>query len=188
MEATGKAISERQRRREAQDNSWSSTTASTRPADSTPPETKEKPPNEEDCHHCRTSGDSLALAAVPALAQNETTTAGPVIADRYVFNPGKDREDTASLTLSPPPTDISCPPGEGLELASVTYTNVVLTPASRPQRTGLASACSLSTRNLRRAWWFLFTRMRRSEALRTSHVKLFPKFAELRSYATGIIM
>jgi hypothetical protein len=34
---------------------------------------------------------------------------------------------TASHTVSPPPSDISCPPGQSLELASVTYTNVVLT-------------------------------------------------------------
>jgi hypothetical protein len=34
---------------------------------------------------------------------------------------------SASLTVSPPPIDISCPPGQRLELASLEYTNVVLT-------------------------------------------------------------
>jgi hypothetical protein len=34
---------------------------------------------------------------------------------------------TASLTVNPPPSDISCPNGQRLELASVSYTNVTLT-------------------------------------------------------------
>jgi hypothetical protein len=34
---------------------------------------------------------------------------------------------TASLTVNPPPSDITCPPGQRLELASVSYTNVTLT-------------------------------------------------------------
>jgi hypothetical protein len=34
---------------------------------------------------------------------------------------------TSSLTVSPPPSDISCPPGQSLELASVSYTNVIIT-------------------------------------------------------------
>jgi hypothetical protein len=59
-------------------------------------------------------------------AQNKTTVAGPVIATG-TFNSGKNGQVTASLTVSPPPSDISCPPGQSLELASVTYTNVVLT-------------------------------------------------------------
>jgi hypothetical protein len=59
-------------------------------------------------------------------AQNKTTVAGPVSATD-TFNSGKNGQVTASLTVSPPPSDISCPPGQSLELASVTYTNVVLT-------------------------------------------------------------
>jgi hypothetical protein len=59
-------------------------------------------------------------------AQNKTTVAGPVIATG-TFSSGKNGQVTASLTVSPPPSDISCPPGQSLELASVTYTNVVLT-------------------------------------------------------------
>jgi hypothetical protein len=59
-------------------------------------------------------------------AQNKTTVAGPVSATD-TFNSGKNGQVTASLTVGPPPSDISCPPGQSLELASVTYTNVVLT-------------------------------------------------------------
>jgi len=59
-------------------------------------------------------------------AQNKTTVAGPVIATG-TFSSGKNGQVTASLTVDPPPSDISCPPGQRLELASVSYTNVVLT-------------------------------------------------------------
>ena len=59
-------------------------------------------------------------------AQNKTTAAGPVSASG-TFNSGKNGEVTASLTVSPPSSGISCPPKQSLELASVTYTNVVLT-------------------------------------------------------------
>jgi hypothetical protein len=59
-------------------------------------------------------------------AQNKTTVAGPVIATG-TFSSGKNGQVTASLTVSPPPSDISCPPGQSLELASVSYTNVTLT-------------------------------------------------------------
>jgi hypothetical protein len=59
-------------------------------------------------------------------AQNKTTVAGPVDAEG-TFNSGKNGQVTASLTVSPPPSDISCPSGQSLQLASVSYTNVVLT-------------------------------------------------------------
>jgi hypothetical protein len=59
-------------------------------------------------------------------AQNKTTVAGPVSATG-TFSSGKNGQVTASLTVSPPPSDISCPPGQSLELAEVTYTNVTLT-------------------------------------------------------------
>src|SRR5215208_6329654 len=59
-------------------------------------------------------------------AQNKTTVSGPVIATG-TFNSGKNGQVTASLTVMPPASDISCPPGQSLELASVSYTNVVLT-------------------------------------------------------------
>jgi hypothetical protein len=59
-------------------------------------------------------------------AQNKTTVAGPV-SQTGTFSSGKNGQVTASLTVSPPPSDISCPPGQSLELAQVTYTNVLLT-------------------------------------------------------------
>jgi hypothetical protein len=43
------------------------------------------------------------------------------------FNSGKNGQVTASLTVDPPLSDITCPPGQSLELASVSYTDVVLT-------------------------------------------------------------
>jgi hypothetical protein len=59
-------------------------------------------------------------------AQNKTTVNGPVTATG-TFNSGKNGQVTASLTVNPPPSDISCPKGQSLELASASYTNVVLT-------------------------------------------------------------
>jgi hypothetical protein len=59
-------------------------------------------------------------------AQNKTTVAGPVTASG-TFSSGKNGQVTASLTVSPPPSDISCPHGQSLELASVSYTNVAIT-------------------------------------------------------------
>jgi hypothetical protein len=59
-------------------------------------------------------------------AQNKTTVVGPVSASS-TFNSSKNGEVTASLTVAPPSSDISCPPKQGLELASVSYTNLVLT-------------------------------------------------------------
>jgi hypothetical protein len=62
-------------------------------------------------------------------ASNKTTVAGPVSATGQ-FSSGKNGSVTASLTLSPPPSDISCPPGQSLQLASVSYTNVAITDAT----------------------------------------------------------
>jgi len=59
-------------------------------------------------------------------ARNKTTVAGPVTATG-TFNSGKNGNVTASLTVQPPPSDITCPPGQSLELALVTYTNVKVT-------------------------------------------------------------
>jgi hypothetical protein len=59
-------------------------------------------------------------------AKNKTTVAGPVSASG-TFNSGKNGNVTASLTVNPPPSDITCPSGQKLELASVSYTNVTLT-------------------------------------------------------------
>jgi hypothetical protein len=59
-------------------------------------------------------------------AKNKTTVAGPVSATG-TFNSGKNGNVTASLTVSPPPSDITCPSGQTLKLASVSYTGVTLT-------------------------------------------------------------
>src|SRR5215217_3141984 len=58
-------------------------------------------------------------------AQNKTTVAGPVSATG-TFGSGKNGNVTASLTVNPPPSNISCPKGQTLQLASVSYTNVTL--------------------------------------------------------------
>jgi hypothetical protein len=59
-------------------------------------------------------------------AQTKTTVAGPISASG-TFNSGQNGDVNASLTVPPPTSDISCPPKQSLELASVSYTNVVLT-------------------------------------------------------------
>jgi len=60
-------------------------------------------------------------------ASNKTTVSGPVSASG-TFDSGKNGQITASLTVSPPgPGSFSCPPGQSLELALVSYTNVSLT-------------------------------------------------------------
>jgi hypothetical protein len=59
-------------------------------------------------------------------ASNKTTVAGPVSATGQ-FSSGKNGSVSASLTISPPPSNISCPGGQSLQLASVSYTNVAIT-------------------------------------------------------------
>jgi hypothetical protein len=59
-------------------------------------------------------------------ASNKTAVAGPVTASG-TFNSGKNGQVTASLTAQPPFRDIGCPPGQRQELASVTYTDILLT-------------------------------------------------------------
>jgi hypothetical protein len=54
--------------------------------------------------------------------QEET---GPVSASGE-FTSGKNGQITGSLTLAPPPTTLSCPPGQQRVLVSVTYTNVAV--------------------------------------------------------------
>jgi hypothetical protein len=60
-------------------------------------------------------------------AKNKTTVAGPVSATG-TFSSGKNGNVTASLTLNPPgPGGFSCPSGQSLEVAEVSYTNVSIT-------------------------------------------------------------
>jgi len=60
-------------------------------------------------------------------ASNKTTVNGPVSASGS-FNSGKNGNITASLTASPPSAgSFSCPSGQKLALASVSYTDIALT-------------------------------------------------------------
>ena len=60
-------------------------------------------------------------------AQNKTTVSGPVSATG-TFSSGKNGQVTASLTLTPPgPGGFTCPPGQSLQLAQASYTNVSIT-------------------------------------------------------------
>jgi hypothetical protein len=71
-------------------------------------------------------------------ASNKTTVAGPVSATD-TFNSGKNGQVTASLTVEPPPSDISCPPGQSLELAEVSYENILLTDTTNTNTTNNVS-------------------------------------------------
>lgn len=79
-------------------------------------------------------------------AQNKTTVSGPVSATG-TFSSGKNGNVVATLTVSPPPSNISCPNGQSLQLASVTYTNVTLTDTTNnivaPIQGTFASGCLL---------------------------------------------
>jgi hypothetical protein len=60
-------------------------------------------------------------------AANKTNVTAPVSASG-TFNSGKNGNVVGSLTLMPPgPGSFSCPPGQTLALASVTYTGVSIT-------------------------------------------------------------
>jgi hypothetical protein len=60
-------------------------------------------------------------------AGNKTTFTEPV-SKTGSFSSGKNGQVTASLTIAPPgPGSFSCPPGQSLELAQVTYTSVAIT-------------------------------------------------------------
>ena len=60
-------------------------------------------------------------------AANKTTITEPV-SQGGTFNSGKNGQVTASLTIAAPgPGSFSCPPGQSLEIASVTYTDVAIT-------------------------------------------------------------
>ena len=60
-------------------------------------------------------------------ASNKTTISGPVSASGS-FSSGKNGQVTASLTLNPPgPGSFSCPSGQSLQIAQVSYTNVAIT-------------------------------------------------------------
>ena len=63
-------------------------------------------------------------------ASNKTTISGPVSATGSLSS-GKNGQVTASLTLNPPGSgSFSCPAGQSLEIAQVSYTNVAITDAT----------------------------------------------------------
>ncbi|MBC7292443.1 MAG: hypothetical protein H5T83_14055 [Actinotalea sp.] len=55
----------------------------------------------------------------------KTEVSGPVSASGE-FTSGKNGQITGSLTLNPPATTLSCPPGQNRVLVSVSYTNVAV--------------------------------------------------------------
>lgn len=78
-------------------------------------------------------------------AQNKTTVNGPVSATG-TFNSGKNGNVTASLTVLPPPSNIACPKGQTLQLASASYTGVTLADTTNGVSVSLgdfASGCLL---------------------------------------------
>lgn len=75
-------------------------------------------------------------------AQNKTTVSGPVSASG-TFNSGKNGQVTASLTANPPgPGSFSCPPGQTLKIADVTYTNITLTDTTNNVSINLGTVSS----------------------------------------------
>jgi hypothetical protein len=79
-------------------------------------------------------------------ARNKTTVSGPVSAEG-TFSSGKNGQITESLTLGPPSAgSFSCPPGQSLQLALVSYSNIVLTDTTNDVSIGnpnISSGCLL---------------------------------------------
>jgi hypothetical protein len=71
-------------------------------------------------------------------AANKTNVSGDVSA-QGTFNSGKNGSITASLIVSPPGAgSFDCPSGQSLELAQVSYTNVILTDTTNGVAVSLA--------------------------------------------------
>ena len=79
-------------------------------------------------------------------ASNKTTVSGPVSATG-TFSSGKNGQVTASLTAGPPSAGgFTCPPGQSLQLALVSYSNILLTDTTNDISIGnpnLSSGCLL---------------------------------------------
>jgi hypothetical protein len=79
-------------------------------------------------------------------ASNKTTISGPV-SSSGTFNSGKNGNVTASLTVGPLPSPSDfCPPGQKEEVASVAYTNILLTDTTNGISIGvpdISSGCLL---------------------------------------------
>jgi hypothetical protein len=66
---------------------------------------------------CRNHGQQCPNAANKVNVQADVSATG-------TFPSGKNGQVTACLTVDPPPTTLTCPPGQDLVLVSVSYTNV----------------------------------------------------------------
>jgi hypothetical protein len=66
---------------------------------------------------CKNHGQQCPNAANKVNVQADVSASG-------TFTSGKNGQITACLTVDPPPTTLTCPPGQDLVLVSVSYTNV----------------------------------------------------------------
>jgi hypothetical protein len=66
---------------------------------------------------CKNNGQQCPNAANKVHVQSNVSASGD-------FTSGKNGQITACLTVDPPPTTLTCPPGQDLVLVSVSYTNV----------------------------------------------------------------
>jgi hypothetical protein len=71
---------------------------------------------------CRNHGQQCPNAANKVNVQTDVSASG-------TFTSGKNGQITACLTVDPPPTSLTCPPGQKLVLVSVSYTNVSVSAA-----------------------------------------------------------
>jgi len=69
---------------------------------------------------CQNNGQQCPNAANKVNVQADVSATG-------TFTSGKNGQITACLTVSPPGTSLTCPPGQKLVLVSVSYTNVKVT-------------------------------------------------------------
>ncbi len=69
---------------------------------------------------CLNRGQQCPNAANKQEVQADVSATG-------TFTSGKNGQITACLTVDPPPTELTCPPGQKLVLVSVSYTNVKVT-------------------------------------------------------------
>jgi hypothetical protein len=81
-------------------------------------------------YECDATGDAIYVCvnhggANPS-ASNKTEATGEV-SGTGAFNSGKNGNVNGKITVEPPETTLTCPPGQSLEIASVTYTNISIT-------------------------------------------------------------
>src|SRR4029450_7814941 len=74
-------------------------------------------PTADAVYACKNHGQQCPNAANKVHVQSNVSASGD-------FTSGKNGQITACLTVDPPPTTLTCPPGQDLVLVSVSYTNV----------------------------------------------------------------